>query len=163
MASARVMRAKKIIAIDVDSMRLQIAYEQGVADYILNPEECDIEFEIKKINEDPGADCVIEAAGANDTFEMAWKVARPNAIVALVGLYEKAQILPLPEMYGKNLIFKTGGVDAKHSEKLLELIKERKINTDFLITQEFKLNEIEKAYDFFETKPEICLKLAIKH
>lgn len=163
MASARVMRAKKIIAIDVDSERLQIAMKQGLADCTLNPKSQDVEKEIKEMNFGRGADCVIEAAGANDTFEMAWKIARPNAIVALVGLYEKSQILPLPAMYGKNLVFKTGGVDAKHSEKLLELIKERKINTDFLITQEFKLNEIEKAYDFFETKPEICLKLAIKH
>lgn len=29
--------------------------------------------------------------------------ARPNAVVTVVALYDKAQILPLPEMYGKNL------------------------------------------------------------
>ena len=35
--------------------------------------------------------------------------ARPNAIVTVVALYDKAQTLPLPDMYGKNLTFKTGG------------------------------------------------------
>ena len=103
------------------------------------------------------------AAGANNTFEMAWKIARPNAIIALVGLYEKEQILPLPNMYGKNLIFKTGGVDATHSDLLLKLISEGKINTDFLITQNFKLYDIEKAYYFFENKSEFCLKIAIEY
>ena len=161
MASARVMNAKKIIAIDINTERLEIAKQQGLADYFLNPLECDIEDEIKKLTQNRGADKVIEAAGGENTFEMAWKIARPNAIVALVGMYDKPQTLPLPDMYGKNLIFKTGGVDATHSEDLLKLISEGKINTDFLITQNFSLDDIEKAYDFFENKPEFCLKIAI--
>ena len=152
MASARVMGAKKVIAIDIDSSRLEVAKEQNLADIILNPNNCNIEDEVKKYTEGRGADCVVEAAGGEDTFEMAWKIARPNAIVALVGMYERAQSLPLPQMYGKNLIFKTGGVDAKHSEKLLKLISEGKINTDFL-----------NAYRFFEEKPEFCLKIAIEY
>ena len=163
MSSARVMGAKKIIAIDIDSKRLEVAKIQGVADYILNPLNSDIELEIKNLTENRGADCVIEAAGGDDTFEIAWRIARPNAIVALVGLYEKAQILPLPQLYGNTLVFKTGGVDAVHSEKLLQLISEGKINTDFLITQKFNIEQIEEAYNFFEEKPEFCLKVAIEY
>ena len=162
MASARVMGAHKIIAIDIDSKRLEIAQKQGLADYILNPNECNIEEEIKKLTEGRGADKVVEAAGGENTFKMAWKIARPNAIIALVGMYETSQELPLPNMYGKNLIFKTGGVDATHCKDLVNLISEGKINTDFMITQTFKLSEIEKAYEFFETKPEFCLKIAIE-
>ena len=161
MASARIMGPKKIIAIDIDERRLNLAKEQGLADYILNPEKCNIEEEIKNLTCGRGADCVIEAAGAKTTFEMAWKIARANAIVALVGLYENSQILPLPEMYGKNLIFKTGGVDACHSDLILDLISKGKINTDFLITHYYSLDDIEQAYAFFETKPEFCLKIAI--
>ena len=73
------------------------------------PEEC--EAYVLAHSEHGGADVVIEAAGTKDTFELAWKCARPNAIVTVVALYEEAQILPLPQMYGKNLTFKTGGVD----------------------------------------------------
>lgn len=163
MASARTMGANKIIAVDIDEERLKIAQVQGLADYILNPDKCNIEAQIKDLTENRGADKVIEAAGGNKTFEMAWRIARPNAIVALIGLYEKPQELPLPQMYGKNLIFKTGGVDANHCKELIELISEGKINTDFMITQTFKLNEIEKAYDLFENKPEFCLKVAIEN
>ena len=54
---------------------------------------------------------VFEAAGGADTFETAWKIARPNASVVIVAMYEEEQILPLPRMYGRNLTFKTGGVD----------------------------------------------------
>ena len=77
-------------------------------------------------------------------------------------MYEENLTLPLPEMYGKNLTFKTGGVDAVHCEKLVNLIKEKKISTDFLITQKFKLSGIQEAYKFFEQKPDGCLKIAIE-
>lgn len=163
MACAKVMGAKKVIAIDINTKRLDIAIEQGMADVTLNPIDCNIEEEVRKLTEGRGADCVVEAAGGNNTFEMAWKIARPNAVIALVGMYERSQTLPLPNMYGKNLVFKTGGVDAKHSEKLLKYISDGKINTDFLITQTFKFNEIEKAYNFFEEKPEFCLKVALEY
>lgn len=163
MASARVMNVGKIVAIDIDNKRLEVAKQQGLADFVLNPNECNVEVEIKNLTAGRGADCVVEAAGGENTFEMAWKIARANAIVALVGMYEKSQILPLPDMYGKNLIFKTGGVDARHSDKLLRYISEGKINTDFLITQNFKFEEIENAYKFFEEKPEFCLKVSIEY
>lgn len=163
MMCAKHLGAEKIIAIDIDNNRLTIAKEQGFADYTLNPFECDIESEIKKLTSNRGADSVIEAAGGKDTFETAWKIARPNAIVALVAMYEENQTLPLPQMYGKNLTFKTGGVDAVHCKELLKLLSENKLNTDFLITQTYKFENILYAYKLFESKSEPCLKIAIEH
>lgn len=163
MLCAKTFNTGKIIAIDIDSTRLNLAKKLGLADYILNPDECNIEEEVKKLTENRGADGVIEAAGGENTFEIAWNIARPNAIVGVAAMYEKNQILPLPEMYGKNLIFKTGGVDAVHCKKLLNMIAKGIINTDFLITHTFDFNEIEKAYRFFESKSDNCLKTAIKY
>ena len=163
MACAKTFNAGKIIAIDIDDYRLNLALKLGIADYVLNSQKCDIEKEIKKLTENRGADSVIEAAGGKNTFETAWKIARPNAIVGVVAMYEENQILPLPEMYGKNLTFKTGGVDAVHCKKLVEMISKGIINTDFLITHTFQLDEIEKAYKFFETKSDNCLKTAIRY
>ena len=60
---------------------------------------------------------VIEIAGREDTFEPAWKSARPNGIVTIVILYDKQQVLSLPDMSGNNLIFRTGGVDASDSQR----------------------------------------------
>ena len=56
-----------------------------------------------------GADVVLEVAGAGTPSPLAWQCARPNAVVTVVALYDGPQVLPLPDMYGKNLTFKTGG------------------------------------------------------
>lgn len=162
MICAKVMGAKEIIAIDIDEKRLNIAAKQNLANYFLNPANCNIEDEIKVLTNGRGADKVIEAGGTKETFAMSYKIARANAIVAVVALYEEDMILPLPKMYGKNLTFKTGGIDAIHSEKLIDLIAAGKINTDFLVTHKFKLENIMQAYEIFQTKAEDCIKIAIE-
>ena len=162
MISAKILGAKEIIAIDINQHRLDIAKNQNLADFYLNPNDCNIEDEIKKITK-YGIDKVIEAAGAKDTFELAWKIARPNGIVGIVAMYEENQILPLPKMYGKNLTFKTGGVDAIYCRELMDLISKNKINTDFLITHSFKFENIIEAYEFFKSNKDKCLKVAIEY
>lgn len=163
MMCAKLLGASKVIAIDIDDKRLEIAQSQTLADYFLNPETTDIEKAVKEITKNNGADEVIEAAGGENTFELSWKIARPNSVVAVVAMYEKPQILPLPRMYGKNLIFKTGGVDAIHCEKLVKYISEGKISTDFLISKKMPLNNIIEAYKLFEEKSSGCLKIAITY
>ena len=161
MMCAKFLGAGKIIAIDIDETRLNIAKDENLADYIFNPNLTNVEAEVKLLTRNRGADGVIECAGSSETFQLAWKIARPNAVVGVVAMYEENQILPLPEMYGKNITFKTGGVDANKCDKLIKLIEEKKIATDFLITHTFKLDEILEAYKLFEEKPAGCLKIAI--
>lgn len=108
-----------------------------------------------------GADRVLEVAGGPDTFQLAWQCARPNAIVTIVALYDKPQLLPLPDMYGKNLTFKTGGVDGCDCAEVLQLIAQGKIDTTPLITHRFPLSHIEEAYRIFENKEDNVIKIAI--
>ena len=127
---------------------------------VTEPENCK-EFVLQN-SEHGGADVVLEVAGTEDTFRLAWECARPNAVVTVVALYDKPQLLPLPDMYGKNLTFKTGGVDGCDCAEILRLIEEGKIDTTPLITHRFPLNEIEKAYHIFENRQEGVIKVAIE-
>ncbi|MBW5399430.1 alcohol dehydrogenase [Brachyspira pilosicoli] len=163
MMSARAFGAKKIIAIDINEDRLNIAKENKLADFFINPNKVsNIEEYIKDINNGRLSDGTIEAAGGENTFDLAWKIARPNSVVALVAMYEKPQILPLNIMYGKNLIFKTGGVDAIHSDEILKLISQGKLNTDFLVTHTIKLDNILRGYEIFDKKEDNCIKIAVE-
>lgn len=108
-----------------------------------------------------GADVVLEVAGSEDSFRMAWQCARPNAIVTIVALYDQAQTLPLPEMYGKNLTFKTGGVDGCDCAEILELVAAGKLDTTPLITHTYPLQEIEAAYRLFENRQDGVIKVAV--
>lgn len=126
---------------------------------VATPDEC--KDKLYSLTDRGGADRVIEVAGSDTTFEMAWRLARPNAIVTVVALYDRPQILPLPEMYGKNLTFKTGGVDGCDCREILDLIAKGKIDTTPLITHRFPLSEVLKAYDMFSQRQDHIIKAAI--
>lgn len=151
---------KKIIVCEKDESRISFVNEHYPEVLTVTPDKAE-EF-VKAVSEHGGADVVLEVAGSESTFELAWKSARPNGIVTVVALYENPQTLPLPDMYGKNLTFKTGGVDGYDCDEVLELIKQGKIDTTPLITHTFGLKDIDKAYDLFENKRDNVIKIAIK-
>ena len=64
-------------------------------------------------------------------------------------------------MYGKNLTFKTGGVDGCDCAEILSLIEQGLIDTTPLITHRYSLEDIEKAYNVFENKLEGVIKIAV--
>lgn len=162
MLCARLYEPSQIIAIDIDESRLALVREHGIAHVTINSSDSDPEQIIRQITDGRGADVVIEAAGGKDTFQTAWKIARPNAIVTVLALYEEDQILPLPHMYGKNLTFKTGGVDACDCSRILELISDGKLDTTCLITHRFPLKDAMKAYELFENKEDHVMKVVLK-
>lgn len=158
---ARLQGAAQVIAVEPDPWRRQLALDQGLADLALDPADPDLEEQVLSRTGGRGADGVIECAGARDTFQTAWKLARPNGTVALVAMYEEDQVLPLPSMYGKNLVFKTGGVDACHAPELMALLAQGKLRTGFLITHRGPLSEMLEGYRVFEAHEGHCLKWVV--
>ncbi len=152
-------KPKRIIVCEKDKVRRDFVRKYYQEVILAEPENLP-EF-VRKNSEHGGADVVLEVAGAKDTFRLAWECARPNAIVTVVALYDEPQILPLPDMYGKNLTFKTGGVDGCDCEEILRLIEERKIDTTPLITHRYSLSHIEEAYDLFENRKDNVVKIAV--
>ena len=150
---------KRIIVCDADSGRLAFvrrhypgvltAPPEGLRDFVLAH------------SGHSGADVVLEVAGSDESFAMAWQCARPNAIVTVVALYDGPQVLPLPDMYGKNLTFKTGGVDGYNCQDTLSLIAQGKLDTTPLVTHTYALKDIAAAYQLFENKQDEVIKVAI--
>lgn len=108
---------KRIIVCEQSKERRNFVKQHYPDVLLTTPDECE-DF-VKNNSDHGGADRVLEVAGGKDTFQLAWRTARPNAIVTVVALYNEAQTLPLPDMYGKNLTFKTGGVDGCDCEEVL--------------------------------------------
>ena len=157
----RLYNPKRIIVCEKDAARQEFVKRHYPDVIVISPEDS-LEKTLQ-LSEYGGADRVIEVAGANDTFQLAWQAARPNAIVTVVALYDKPQVLPLPDMYGKNLTFKTGGVDGCDCDGILRLISEGKIDTTPLITHTFPFSQIAEAYDLFENRRDNVIKVAIKN
>lgn len=151
----------QVVVCESDPLRRRFVAEQYPQVEVVAPEQA--EDRVKALSLHGGADAVLEVAGTPESFQLAWQCARPNGVVTIVALYDGPQTLPLPDMYGKNLIFKTGGVDGCHCGEILELIAAGKIDTTPLITHTYPLKDIEAAYDLFENRRDGVIKVAISN
>lgn len=149
----------RIIVCEKSPERRRFVTEHYPGVLVTGPEDC--KSFVMRNSSHGGADVVLEVAGTEDTFRMAWDCARPNAVVTVVALYDRPQVLPLPDMYGKNLTFKTGGVDGCDCAEILRLIAEGRIDTTPLITHRFPLSGIEEAYRIFENRLDGVIKVAV--
>jgi alcohol dehydrogenase len=156
---ARLKQPGRIIVCEKDPQRRAFVRAHYPDVLIVGPQEA-VPF-AREHSEHGGADVVLEAAGVPETFRLAWECARPNAVVTVVALYDEAQVLPLPQMYGKNLTFQTGGVDGCDCEEVLSLIAQGRIDTTPLITHTYPLAEIDAAYALFERHRDGVMKVAI--
>ena len=140
LACVLLQQPKRVIVCEKDPTRIALVREHYPDVLLCQPEACE-DF-VRAHSDHGGADVVLE-------------------VVTVVALYDEAQTLPLPDMYGKNLIFKTGGVDGCDCAEILRLIAQGKIDTTPLITYRFPLSEIEEAYRIFENRLDGVIKVAI--
>ena len=157
--SVMLRRPARIIVCEKDSQRADFVRRHYPSVLVTGPEEC-VDF-VRGHSFHRGADVVLEVAGSDDTFRLAWECARPNAVVTVVALYDSPQVLPLPQMYGKNLTFKTGGVDGCDCAEILRLIAAGQLDTTPLITHRFPLSRIDEAYRIFADRLDGVVKVAV--
>ena len=152
--------SRRIIVCEKSPKRIRFVREYYSDALVTEPEVCR-DFALH--HSDRGrADAALEAAGAVDTLRLPWECVRPKVVVTAVAFYDRPQTLLLADMYGKNLTFKTGGVDGCHCEETLKLIAEGKLDTEPLITHTYPLSRIEEAYELFEKKQDGVIKVAVE-
>ena len=159
LACVLLRQPKHIVVCEIDENRRAFVSRHYPTVTTVDPSQC-IDT-LRRLTEGRGADRVIEVGGSDSSFELAWQAARPNAIVTVVALYDKPQLLPLPDMYGKNLTFKTGGVDGCDCAEILRLIADGRIDTTPHITHHYPLSRIAEAYDLFEHHRDGVIKIAL--
>ena len=157
---ALLRRPRHVLLSEPDPVRRAFVREHFPRLQAFPPEET--AARLAQTAEHGGADAVIEAAGTDASFRAAWELARPNAAVVLLAMYESPQTLPLPQMYGKNLVFKTGGVDGCHCADILRHIAAGEPDASPLLTHVFALEEADRAYDVFEHRLGGAMKVALR-
>lgn len=78
---------RRIIVCEKSPERIRLVREHYPDVQVVEPEDC--REIVLRSSDHGGADVVLEVAGTDDTFRLAWECARPNAIVTVVALYDR--------------------------------------------------------------------------
>jgi alcohol dehydrogenase len=154
--------ASRIIAIDLDDNRLEMAKTFGATDAV-NSGPGDWRDKVMGMTDGGlGVDVAVEAVGIPQTFDMCTSLIRPGGAVANVGVHGESVELKLQDLWIKDVSITTGLVSATTTPMLLKLVSQGKLKPEEFVTHRFKLDQMMEAYDVFgraaETK---AMKVAI--
>jgi len=137
----------KIIMVDLDDGRLQMAKTFGATD-LINSGSGDTVAEIMAHTKD-GVDVAIEAVGIPHTFDICQKVVRPGGHIANVGVHGTKVDLQIQDLWIKNITLTTGLVNTNTTPMLLKTVTSGKLQPEGLITHRFSFDNFMDAYDVF--------------
>jgi alcohol dehydrogenase len=145
---AKMYSPSHVIAIHLADSRLDAAKLFG-ADLTVNNSREDPVSYVKGLTSGLGADVVIEAVGAPESFELCTQLVRPGGHVANIGVHGKPVTLHLESLWIKDLTVTTGLVDTYSTPTLLRLVAGHQLDAAHFATHHFKLADMIEAYDVF--------------
>jgi threonine dehydrogenase-like Zn-dependent dehydrogenase len=189
-ASAVLMGAERVIAIDQYDYRLQMAVNKAgatdVVDFSMDP---DIVEQLKELTGGRGPDAVIDAVGmeaahghgalhAAERVRQAARLetdrghalrdailaCRPGGIVSVIGVYGGLlDKFPAGALMNKGLQLRTGQCHVqKYLKRLYKHIRDGEIDPSFVVTHRMELGRAPDGYETFKHKQDECVKVVLK-
>jgi alcohol dehydrogenase len=138
----------KIIAIDLDPNRLEVAKRFGATDGVLGS-DADWREQVLALTDGLGVDVSLEVVGTPRTWDMALSLLRPGGHLAVVGVHGAPVSFPIEKYWIENITITTGLVSAFSTSELLASLSAGDLGADKMITHRFALDEIDTAWDVF--------------
>jgi threonine dehydrogenase-like Zn-dependent dehydrogenase len=187
MASANLLGAEKVIAIDRFDYRLQMAAQYNGA-VTVNYEEVDVNQTLKALTGGRGPDACIDAVGmeahhgtgviqAYDRVKQLTRMEteRPHAlrqaitccrnggVVSVIGVYGGfVDKFPMGSLMNRSLTVRSGQCHVqKYMQPLLEHIEAGRLDPTFIITHRMQLDDAPNGYETFKNKQEECVKVVL--
>ena len=159
--AAKLRGAAKVIAVDINEFRLDIATKLG-ADKLINPLKSDLSEAILQETEGKGANVTLEAVGYAKTFADAVAITRMGGYVVAIGNLEQKAEFDLQQLVAKEHTFTGSYASSGEFRDCIELVASGKINVEPLISDVLPLKEGPDAFDRLLKAEENLLKIVLE-
>ena len=187
-ASALLLGAEQVIAIDRFAYRLDKAREAG-ATHVIDYSQVDVPVLLKELTGGRGPDHCIEAVGMEghhshplvhgyDRVKQATRLEteRPHAVreaimscrnggtVSITGVYGGVMDkFPIGSLMNRGLTIKTGQTHVhRYLRPLLKRIEDGEIDPSFVVSHHLPLEQAPQGYEMFKHKHDNCTKVVLK-
>ncbi len=162
MMALKAMGVIKVYVVDIMEKRLEKALELGATGTI-NAVSTDAVKAVLELTKGLGCDLVIEAAGTEITTRQAIHMTKKGANIVLVGYGKSGEMnLPMSLVLDKELTLKTVFRYRHIYPMAIDAVAAGKVNLKGIVTDEFPLDEIQKAMDYSVNNKAEIVKAVIK-
>lgn len=187
-ASAKLLGAERIIAIDRFPYRLKLAAEKAGATDVINYEEQPVQEVLRDLTAGRGPDACIDAVGleahghgaqyAHDATKQRLKIqmdrplavreaimaCRSAGIISILGVYAGfVDMFPLGTLMNRGLTIRTGQCSVhRYMKPLLARIERGEIDPSFVVSHHMNLDKAADGYDMFMHKQDDVMKIVMR-
>jgi len=184
MRSAWLLGAGRVIAVDSVDYRLDFARRFAEVETVNFKQVDDVVALLRELTGGRGADAVIDAVGceahgkaldritglhlmlqAGSPTALTWAIqtARKGGVVSVIGVYGPPfNLVPMGDIMNKGLTLRAGQCNVRrYMPRLLEHLREGRVDAKAVITHRFPLEEAPKAYHLFANKLDECVKCVL--
>jgi alcohol dehydrogenase len=159
--TAQFYSPSELIVIDIDPNRLEVAKKFG-ATQVIDNRDGKPAAKVMALTQKRGVDVAIEAIGLPESFDICQKIVTAGGHIANIGVHGKPVQLNLDTLWSSNITLTTRLVDTVTTPMLLKTVTSGKIEPRRLITHQFTLSDVIKAYATFgNASKEHALKVII--
>lgn len=180
--AAWIKGAKRVIGIDVLDYRLEKAKNSAKSE-VLNFNSGEVVEILREMTEGRGVDVCIDAvgmeadrgfseklsnliqgqAGTIKVIDACASAVRRGGVISIVGVYATHYNFPLGQIFDKGITLKMGQAPVhKYIDELIQLVRDKKVVLEDVITHTLPLDNAEYAYDIFCNKQDNCVKVILK-
>jgi L-iditol 2-dehydrogenase len=158
---ARQQGVKNIYVTDKIDVRLEKSEKAG-ASWTGNPDKLDIVDIISK--EEPlGLDCIFDCCGKQEAMDQAVELIKPGGKIMIVGIPEFDNwLFPTDKTRRKEMCIQNVRRQNDRLQKALDLIADRKVDTDQLVTHRFSFPRTNEAFDLVNDYRDGVMKALIE-
>jgi threonine dehydrogenase-like Zn-dependent dehydrogenase len=187
-ASARMLGAERVIAIDRFPYRLKMAIERAGATDAINYEDQPVQEVLRDLTAGRGPDACIDAVGLeahghgaqflHDSMKQKAKIqmdrplavreaimaCRGGGIVSILGVYAGfVDKFPLGALMNRGLTIRTGQCHVhRYMKPLLDRIERGDIDPSFVVSHHMSLDDAARGYDMFMHKQDDVMKIVLR-
>jgi S-(hydroxymethyl)mycothiol dehydrogenase len=154
-AASALAGARKVIGVDVDARKLELARRFGATD-VVDASITDPVEAIRALTDGFGADVVIEAVGRTETYRQAFFARDLAGILVQVGVPDPTMTIELPmiELFGRGGALKSSWygdcLPTRDFPMLIDLYLRGRLDLDGFVSETIALDQVEEAFHRME-------------
>ena len=160
--SAKISGAKKVIVSARGAQRLEFAKKFG-ADFVIDAANEDVVKRVNELTAGEGCDYVIDAAGSVQSINTSFDTAKVGGDILFYGIPSADAKIEFPFMKMMLKQLRLHGVleYCQGWDVLVGLVESGKMNIHDMVTHTFRLDELSKAVDLYNSKDRSLIKAVI--
>lgn len=159
---AKACNPKCVITADVSDYNLQKAKEIG-SDYAINSQKENLEERVREITGGNGADVTFLAFGNAAVAETAARCTKRGGVISEIAVMPNGVGAPYGWIQNKEITLAGSNMYVYEDfETVVDAIRRRLISTEGFVTQRYPIEEIDKAMEMADKRPEPVIKVMLE-